>query len=136
MSCADVCIDQDYDGDIAEFYRESRPKARKPHQCCECGETIPVGTVYQRASGKSEGDVWSEATCAVCEEIRRAFVCGSVTFGMLWESIELEMFPIWTERGPIDCLAKLDTLAARDKCRARYQTWLNPVTGPAPDGSR
>ncbi len=123
MSCADVCLDHDYDCYETAFYSETLAKARKPHVCCECGEAIPVGVIYQRATGKSDGEVWTAKSCAACAEIRKAFVCGSWTFGMLWESIEEGMFPVWNERGPIDCLAKLDTLEARNKCRDRYADW-------------
>lgn len=63
------------------------------------------------------------ATCLVCAEIRGAFVCGSYEFGRLWESIWEEMFPIWDTHGPIDCLAKLETKAARDYARERYAEW-------------
>ena len=122
MSCADVCLDHDADCSN-DFYRESIPTARKPYKCCECGDVIPVGSKYQRASGKSEGDVWTAKTCIICADIRKAFVCGSWIFGQLWESIREEMFPIWDERGPIDCLAQLETLEARNKCREFYREW-------------
>lgn len=120
MSCAEVCLDHDFDCSN-DFYHEAVVKARKVHKCCECGEAIPVGASYQRASGKSEGDVWTAKTCVVCAEIRRAFVCGSWTFGYLWESIEEGMFPVWDTQGPLDCLAKLESLEARNKCRDRYR---------------
>lgn len=122
MSCADVCLDHDYEG-CNDFYRERVVTARKPHTCCECRETIAPGASYQRASGKSDGDVWTAKTCVLCAEIRKAFVCGSWTFGLLWESIEEIMFPVWEEKGPIDCLARLETQAARDKCRDLYRAW-------------
>lgn len=121
--CADVCLDMDSDYGGSDFYRESIVKARKSHQCCECGDAIASGQTYERASGKSDGDMWSFATCASCAAIRDAFVCGSWIYGMLWESIEEGMFPVWDRTGPIDCLAKLETLEARDKCRQRYQQW-------------
>ena len=122
MSCADVCLDHDYD-ESNEFYSEAIVTARKPHQCCECKETIRPGQQYERATGKSDGDVWTSKTCALCREIRKAFVCGTWTFGLLWESIEEGMFPVWETAGPIDCLAKLDTIEARDKCREYYRKW-------------
>lgn len=122
MGCADVCLDHCYDEDN-ELYAESTVTARKPHTCCECGVTIAPGQSYQRVSGKSDGRMWTAKTCAVCVEIRRAFVCGTWIFGELWQSIEEGMFPVWDTSGPIDCLAKLDTREARDKCRERYRQW-------------
>lgn len=123
MSCADVCLDMDYDACANDFYHERMVVARKAHRCCECGEAIPVGARYQRATGKSDGEVWTATTCAVCAEIRQAFVCGSWVFGGLWDEIEDVMFPVWNEQGPLDCLAKLQTIEARDKCRTRYREW-------------
>lgn len=93
MNCADVCLDHGYD-EYNDFYSEAMVKARKPHKCCECNEWIPIGVSYERASGKADGHMWTEATCALCAEIRKAFVCGSWVFGRLWDSIEDEMFPI------------------------------------------
>lgn len=122
MSCADVCLDHYYDADN-EFYSESVVIARKAHQCCECRETIRAGDSYERASGKADGDLWTAKTCRLCREIRKAFVCGTWTFGLLWESIEESMFPIWDDKGPIDCLAKLDSVEARNKCREAYRQW-------------
>lgn len=123
MSCADVCLDMDYDADSSDFCTESFHKARKSHKCCECGGVIAKGQRYERAAGKTCGEMWSHATCAACAEIREAFVCGSLVYGMLWESIKESMFPVWDRKGPIDCLAKLETLEARDKCRAQYAEW-------------
>ena len=123
MSCADVCIDMDYDSDGSDFCTETFHTARKAHKCCECRGVIKPRQRYERAAGKTCGSMWAYATCAECAEIRNAFVCGSWVYGQLWESIEEAMFPVWTRKGPIDCLAKLDTLAARDKCRERYAEW-------------
>lgn len=120
--CADVCIRGDYDGYNA-FYSASTPKARKPHHCCECHDVIPAGAQYERANGKTDGDFWSESTCLVCCEIRAAFVCGAFTFTTLWEEIREWMFPVWNEKGAVDCLAKLTTLEAREKCRVAYAKW-------------
>lgn len=121
--CADVCLDHYYDSDENEFYSEVTPKARKEHQCCECAGVIQVGQQYQRVKGKADGAIWTAVTCLVCRDIRNAFVCGSWVFGQLWESIEEGMFPVWETSGPIDCLAKLDTLEARNECRERYRDW-------------
>lgn len=122
--CADVCIDMD--GDFCsgrDFYSEKMVTARKPHRCCECGDVIERGQRYERATGKSDDTMWSESTCAPCAEIRDAFVCGSWLYGRLWESIEESMFFVWDRSGPLDCLAKLETLGARNKCRERYARW-------------
>lgn len=126
MSCADVCIDQDADNDN-EFYTERMRRARRPHVCGECHATILPGQLYEYAAGKSDGTMWTAKTCALCAEIRKAFVCGSFYFTQLWEAIEAQMFPIWNERGPIDCLAQLETLEARNLARRKYDEWKDIV---------
>lgn len=119
MSCDDVCLDMDYDG-CNDFYSESMRRAAKPHKCRECGREILKGEQYQVASGKSEGDFWTNRTCAECAEIRTAFVCGTWIFGELWESVREQIFPRWDEMKAIDCLAKLTTDTAIAKMRAEY----------------
>ena len=131
MSCADVCLDHGYDNDN-EFYAESIVTARKVHTCCECSDAITAGARYERSAGKADGVIWVKTTCASCSEIRRAFVCVTWIFGELWTSIEEEMFPIWNERGPIDCLAKLETIEARNKCRQWYDRWRQDQFVDAP----
>ena len=122
MGCADVCLDMDYEGSN-EFYSDKMVKARKAHRCCECRESIPVGDTYHYACGKSDGDFWTNATCATCHEIRAAFTCGSWVFTQLWEMVCAEMFPVWNTQGPYDCLAKLTTPKAIKLCNDRYRQW-------------
>lgn len=123
MSCADVCIDMGYDCGNNEFYAESLPISRKDRVCCECAGAIKAGQRYQRATGKSDGSVWTAITCRRCAEIREAWVCGSWVFGALWEHVESEVFPEWGASSPIDCLAKIESREARDLARQRYDDW-------------
>lgn len=121
--CADVCVYQDYD-DIAEFSTARIVVARKAHTCCECRRQIERGESYERATGKGDFGFWSEPTCQTCVEIRKAFVCGSIfVLGMLWESVEEELFPRWRTQGPFECLAKLTTPEAREYCQQRFAEW-------------
>ena len=120
--CADVCLDHGYDG-YNVFYKERIVTARKLHHCVECGEEIRVGEKYELVNLKNEHGFQAIKTCAVCEEIRNAFICGTWAFGELWESIREGMFPVWETKGPLDCLAKLTTVAARDRCREEYADW-------------
>ena len=124
MSCADVCIDHDYDVDQNEFHHESSVRARKEHRCCECRWAIKPGDTHELAVGKSDGRFWTMRTCQVCVEIRKAFVCGSWVYGELWESIGEYIFPRWADEGPFDCLVKLDTQQARDRVFDEYEAWV------------
>ena len=127
MSCDDICIDMEYDSNDNDFYREKIRRARRPHACVECRRVILPGESYQHASGKSDGSVWTAKTCAECAEIRKALVCGSFVFGGLWEAIEESIFPAASERSLIDCLAQIDSLAARDAVRAAFDAWKSEV---------
>jgi hypothetical protein len=123
MSCADVCLDMGGDGCENDFYSESIRTARKPHVCVECQLPIAPGHRYWHAAGKSDGAIWAVKTCALCYEIRCAFVCGGWLFGCLWDEIEAVMFPVWETESPIDCLAKVESLEARTVLRSRYEEW-------------
>lgn len=69
-----------------EWHRSSLVKARKHHRCCECGEVIPPGAVYEYAVGLWEGDVSSYHTCETCADLRASYdergYCW--TYGTLW----------------------------------------------------
>lgn len=122
MSCADSCIWMG-DGETGEFSRTSRPKARKQHQCCECGDTIRVGQQHEYAVGKWDGIMDHYRTCDPCVEIRNTFCCDGYAFTCLWEEIADQMFREWNEMKAIDCLARLKTTAAVDKMRAMYRRY-------------
>lgn len=122
MSCADVCVVMDWDGGN-DFYHEVERRAAKQHQCCECGDSIVPGVRYQYAAGKAEGDVFDAKTCLPCAEVRKVFCCEGWIFGMLWESIDEQVFPGWDDMKAIDCLSRLKTDAAVAKMRERYAKW-------------
>lgn len=121
MSCADVCLDMDYDNDNV-FFSERIVTARKEHKCCECRQVIKIGETFEYAKGKND-DFWTAKTCADCVEIRKAFCCGSWVYGHLFEAIRESLFPVWRESSPIDCLAKVESLSARNKLREAYEEW-------------
>lgn len=121
--CADVCLDHGYGYEPNNFWSSAIVTARKVYTCVECHEPISPGQRYERARGKTDNRFWTVTSCLVCAEIRDAFVCGSWIYGDLWESIRESMFPIWETKGPLDCLAKLTTLEARQKCREEYEEW-------------
>lgn len=63
-----VCIG--FDGSGPEVFDKVWRKARKKHRCCECGETIRPGQVYECVKGLWDG-CWAEyKTCTLCVKIR------------------------------------------------------------------
>ncbi len=117
MSDCGVCL-SGYDGE-SEFCHEEIRTARKLHVCSECNKRIEIGEKYEHASGKSEGDFWSEDTCLICAEIANAFYCDGRWFGgILWESME-DVFSQMTT----GCLDRLETAAAKAELVRRWNEW-------------
>jgi hypothetical protein len=58
------------DLDPPTFYRATRPRARVPHRCEECGHTIARGERYEQAVGVWEGRVDRFVTCCHCLAMR------------------------------------------------------------------
>ena len=75
------------------FKTETR-RARKPHKCCECGTSIPVGGRYQYSSGIWDGEPSDYKQCINCNEIMDAaarsaeFAEEGPCFGELYEWFE------------------------------------------------
>lgn len=65
------------DYDPPEVSSETLPKARKEHQCTECGTVIAVGETYERAFGVWDGIADTYKTCLRCRDLRR-WVLGNV----------------------------------------------------------
>lgn len=104
-----------------EFSCVTRPVARKAHECYECHRDIQPGERYHRLSGKSDGDFYSESTCAVCDEIREHFACGDgYLMGALWEDLAENFIPEMKAGGP--CLEGLSA-AAKERMFAEWRRW-------------
>lgn len=72
--------------------RLERPKARKPHVCIWCGESIPAGEVYVRDTGEYDGfqsnpyhdlcfdnmQMWAKEDHGFCEFTPGSFQRGSM----------------------------------------------------------
>ena len=59
---------------MLEFYHVKHPKARKEHVCDLCNSKIPLGQVYERYSGKYDGDMFDLKYCLNCEKIIDTFL--------------------------------------------------------------
>lgn len=58
-----MCFDT---GEYVEFSESCVRKARKPHQCDECYQTINRGEHYRYESGKFEGSFYTSYLCRTC----------------------------------------------------------------------
>lgn len=87
---------------IKHVYR----KARKQHECFECGDPIEVGEKYEYVSGIWDGKPDSFKVCLACEAIRNQFFCDGYYFGHIWEDIHAH---IQEMEGKIssECILKL-----------------------------
>lgn len=54
------------DYDPCEVYRETSPRARRPHRCNDCGGTIEPGEHYTRIFTLHEGEPNAYKRCADC----------------------------------------------------------------------
>jgi hypothetical protein len=78
------------DCELPDFYRETRPIARKEHRCCECRRPIRPGTEYLHIAGKWNGDVQTFRRHLRCHRVSLAIEKGSdccVPFGEMRQEL-------------------------------------------------
>ena len=79
----------DVDGcDIAEFYKKSILRARKNHICNECSEVIVKGSMYEKITGKWDGEIITHKTCIPCTRVRSNYCPNGSIMGELREHLE------------------------------------------------
>jgi len=82
--------------DMPRIFNVNKPKARKIHECCECGSAILPGELYENSSG-----LWDKfetyKTCLFCADTRSSAVSDlklmsdeGIAFGELWECLEYD----------------------------------------------
>jgi hypothetical protein len=74
-------------GDYTQFQETRTVKARKPHECCECGERINPGEYYTRDFIVAEDQPNVFITCIPCTRIREDYCPFGYMFGCLAEQI-------------------------------------------------
>lgn len=113
------CVWVDVDGSGPAVSDAVTRRAAKVHGCCECGDEIPKGAVYECYSGLYEGR-WSRyRTCLPCVQVRNALFCGGWIWGECWARIR-ENFRDGAKLLP--CLEECKGLAAREKLAAAYRS--------------
>ena len=116
-----TCLYGGYDEyDEGSFQSRTFVTARKDHVCVECKALIRKGDIYVRFASRNDGRVFSNRTCAVCEEIRESLYCDGYYFGRMWADIREQLFPHFT----IACVDKLKTVAAKEELTRRYREFL------------
>jgi hypothetical protein len=55
--------------DYPDFSTETYPRARKAHECEECGQEIRIGTTYVRIAGKFDGAMFCFKMHEPCYEL-------------------------------------------------------------------
>jgi|WetSurMetagenome_2_1015567.scaffolds.fasta_scaffold933379_2 hypothetical protein len=88
MSSCTCLIDSEggVDETRPDFFYACDVRARKVHQCAECGNPIAAGEQYERATGKWDGEIQTFKTCSICVEIRLCFMC-SWSYTSLWADL-------------------------------------------------
>lgn len=74
------------DYDLPIIHRVETRKARRTHQCCECGEEILKGERYEHVSGLWDGKWAHFNTCCICRKIREDF--GVNAYACLRETLQ------------------------------------------------
>lgn len=120
-----VCIGG-YDGDGPDFCSVTFPKARKSHQCYECEQEIRPGEKYEKIVGKWDDEISTFEFCMVCSELGNAFMCDGRAYGILWDEIREQLFPRLTT----GCLAKLSTVAAKQRLLDEWRKWKFKIPRP------
>lgn len=72
-------------------------KAKKEHECIECGETIKKGDRYEYLRGKwkvelSKESMWATyRTCVGCCNVRNSYLCKgeNYTIGEMWKQLRV-----------------------------------------------
>jgi hypothetical protein len=76
------------EGERVRCSRVTIRTARKPHQCCECGEPIVPGQRYEDATGiDCDGDAYGYSTCLTCKAIREHYCPHGFIYSCLAEMI-------------------------------------------------
>lgn len=76
-----------YCDEVVEICVETWQTARKPHKCCECGDTIKPGSRYLREFTALDGKCNTHKTCAPCHSIRTAYCPSGFEWGNLVQQI-------------------------------------------------
>lgn len=84
LSCS---CSMDVNEKTADVYLARRLKARKRHECGECGDDIEPGEVYEQVTGLWHGHWSTHKTCRLCLLIRKDLMPCGWYFGLMREDL-------------------------------------------------
>ena len=79
------CCYPPFMGTIPSLLRRKTVKARKEHECCECGDKISPGETYEDVFGVWAGRRKVFKTCRICVLIINDFFSCGYRFGEMGE---------------------------------------------------
>lgn len=59
--------DEDDGRPVSRLLSETRPKARKDHDCSTCSRGVAAGQRYRRRFFLVDGEAFTEKVCGLCE---------------------------------------------------------------------
>lgn len=91
-----------------EIYKQKEVKAKKNHECCECGGTIKKGTHYTMTSGLWDSNFWNFKTCCFCTDLQNSLLASNrcISHGGLAYDYEEYLEDIRSDLNPNDVLKK------------------------------
>lgn len=106
--------DLESDG-LCPVWDEVHRRARKPHECTACGETIPAGVTYRRTATLYDGHWETFKHCARCEAMVDAIKATLVRQGngayFTTETLHLNCGESWRSAFGFDAPPEIEALA-------------------------
>ena len=87
------------DYDRPEFISETAVKARKAHECVECGATIAPGETYRRIVGKWDGEISQYTWCTACCDVHAYITAHVPCFCWLYTTLHDDALACAAEAG-------------------------------------
>ena len=119
--CSCVYVDTD-SFEPAACYIKKQVRARKVHNCVECGGEIQPGETYELVVAK-----WGEKfdrikTCHICLSVREVFFCDGFFHGQIWDDLLQHLQDIGGQVSS-ECLMGLTEAARTEVCGMIQEIW-------------
>lgn len=108
-------------GDGPSTYRETRPTARREHECCECRGVIKPGEVYRSLWGVWDGDAKTFKTCNDCLELQSWASDDADCFCPTLGNLHVDVLDFVHESGEPELIAEGERMVAAIRNNRRRQ---------------